>query len=116
MRATAPAVANQTGATPTIELIPKPMSVSPITLRANAGSFGGGSASGGSTGAAAWRRSSAKTRLSTTHSTAIATSHGNAMSAAKRVNDTPQAAKASRLVRLDTGSSSEALLARCEQA
>jgi hypothetical protein len=38
------------------------------------------------------------------------------MSAAKRVNDRSVAWKARRLVRLDTGSSSEAELARCEQA
>ena len=38
------------------------------------------------------------------------------MSAAKRVNDSPLAWKASRFVRLETGRSSDAELARCEQA
>ena len=42
----------------------------------------------------------------------MATSHGSAISAANRVKVSPLAAKASRLVRLDTGSSSEALFAR----
>ena len=38
------------------------------------------------------------------------------MNAAKRANDSPLAWKASRLVRLETGNSSEAELARCEHA
>ena len=41
---------------------------------------------------------------------------GSAMSPAKRVNDRPLAWKARRLVRLETGSSSDAEFARCEQA
>ena len=43
-------------------------------------------------------------------------SHGSAISAANRANDTPLASNASRFVRFETGSSSDALLARCEQA
>ena len=61
-------------------------------------------------------RSTAKKRVSTTHSTATAPAVGSAMSPAKRVNDSPLAWKASRLVRLETGSSSDAELARCEHA
>ena len=41
---------------------------------------------------------------------------GSAMSAAKRGNESPLAANASRLVRLETGSSSEAEFARCGEA
>ena len=61
-------------------------------------------------------RSTAKKRVSTTHSTATAPAVGSTISPAKRVNDSPLAWKASRLVRLETGSSSDAELARCEQA
>ena len=43
-------------------------------------------------------------------------SHGSAISAANRPNARPLAANASRLVRLETGSSSEPELARCAQA
>ena len=46
----------------------------------------------------------------------MATSHGSAISAAKRVKLSPLAANASRLVRLDTGSSNEAVFARWVQA
>src|ERR1019366_5471858 len=41
-----------------------------------------------------------------------AASHGSAISSAKRVKDSPLAWNASRLVRLETGNSSDALLAR----
>ncbi len=43
-------------------------------------------------------------------------SQGSAITAAKWTKDSPAAPKASRLVRLDTGSSSEALLDRCAVA
>ena len=43
-------------------------------------------------------------------------SHGRAISAANRPNARPLTANASRLVRLETGSSSDAELARCAQA
>ena len=46
----------------------------------------------------------------------MAASHGSAISAAKRPKASPLAAKASRLVRLDTGSSRDAELARCVHA
>ena len=46
----------------------------------------------------------------------MAASHGSVMTAAKCRNDRPAAANASRFVRFDTGSSSDALLARCAVA
>ena len=57
-----------------------------------------------------------KNRLRTSHSIASATSQGSAIKPANRVNETPHAAKASRLVRLETGNNSEAVLARCVHA
>ena len=47
---------------------------------------------------------------------ASAAIHGSAMSAPKRVNESPLAWNASRFVRLETGSSSDAELARCAHA
>ncbi len=47
---------------------------------------------------------------------AITTSHAGAIRMPKRVNVSPLAAKASRLVRLETGSNNEAELARCALA
>jgi hypothetical protein len=61
-------------------------------------------------------RSSAKNRPNTAHSTPITASHGSAISAAKRPKVSPLAANASRLVRLETGSSSDAEFARCVHA
>jgi hypothetical protein len=57
-----------------------------------------------------------KKRRSTSHSTPTAASHGRVMVVANRANDSPLARKASRLVRLETGSSSDAEFARCVQA
>ena len=68
----------------------------------------------GSAGAAA--RSAAKARRSTTHSTAMAAVQGSAISAPKRAKESPLAWNASRLVRFETGSSSDAELARCVHA
>jgi len=53
-------------------------------------------------------RSVRKYRLAAAYSAPIAASHGNAIKAANRPNDSPLAEKASRLVRLETGSSSDA--------
>ena len=50
------------------------------------------------------------------YSSPMTASHGSAISAANRPNARPLAANASRLVRLETGSSSEPELARCAQA
>ena len=86
--------------------------MSPSTASANTGGSArrlGAFADARRTGASSPRNA----RDSTTHSIAIATSHGSAISAAKRVNDRPLASNASRLVRFETGSSSDALLARC---
>ncbi len=61
-------------------------------------------------------RSARKKRRRTAYSTAIAASQGSAMSPANRVKDSPLAVNASRLVKLDTGRSSDAELARCAVA
>ena len=87
----------------------KPTSVSPSTASAKTGGSVGASAVRGCRGTPSSPRNA---RASTTHSIAIATSHGSSISAAKRVNDRPLASNASRLVRFETGSSSDALLAR----
>ena len=57
-------------------------------------------------------RSARKKTRKTAYSTATAASQGSAISAANRVKESPAAASASRLVRLETGSSSEAEFAR----
>src|ERR1019366_6505259 len=61
-------------------------------------------------------RSAAKNRLNTAYSVPMTASQGSAISAANRGKASPLAANASRLVRLDTGSSSDAELARCVHA
>ena len=61
-------------------------------------------------------RSTAKKRVNTTHSTPTAAIVGNTINAANRRNDRWLAWNASRLVRLDTGNSSDAELARCAHA
>jgi len=53
---------------------------------------------------------------STAYSSTTTTSCGSAINPAKCQNDSPVAATASRLVRFDTGSSSDAELARCPTA
>ena len=112
--AAAPATAIHTGAMPSTELSPKPASVSATTVTAKRGS---GERSSSSARARRGRcRSTAKKRVSTSHSTAMAAAVGSAISPAKRMNDSPLAWKASRFVRFDTGSSSDAELARCEHA
>ena len=61
-------------------------------------------------------RSLGKYRLNTAYSVPMAASHGSAISPANRPNDSPLAEKARRLVRFDTGSSSDAEFARCVHA
>ena len=61
---------------------------------------------------AAAARSPAKNQRNAAYSTAIATSQGTAISAPKWIRSAPATENASRLVRLDTGSSSDAELAR----
>ena len=75
----------------------------------NAGTGGRGAGAGGVAAAA---RSARKNRRNTTYSTPMTSSQPGAMSSAKRGNESPLAANASRLVRLETGSSSEAEFAR----
>src|SRR3954452_24934035 len=112
--ASAPAAATQTGASPTSELSAKPASVAATTPSAKRGTGTAAARTGRSEDGAS--RSDRNARASTTHSTASAASHGRAMSAANRGNDRPLRSNASRFVRFETGSSREALLARCEQA
>lgn len=89
----------------------------PTVTSANSGSAGGGPVSGtGSAPDGPAGRSSAKNRRKTAYSRPTATSHGSAISAANRVKLSPLAVNASRLVRLETGSSSEAVFDRCAQA
>lgn len=73
-------------------------------------------ARGGSTGPVPVVRSARNTHRSTAYSIPMLTSHGSAISAANRPNDSPDAATASRFVRFDTGSSSDAEFARCVHA
>jgi hypothetical protein len=111
--AAAPAAANQTGSIPTTELSANPASVNASTATANRGS------SGRAGRTPAWRgrlRSTAKKRLNTTHSTPTAAIVGSTINSANRTNDSPLAWNARRLVRLDTGSGSDAELARCAHA
>src|SRR4051812_39509579 len=112
--ASAPAAATHTGASPTSELSAKPASVATTTPSAKRGT--GTAAARTARFDAGASRSDPNARASTIHSTASAVSHGSAMSAAKRVNDRPLRSNASRLVRFDTGRSSDALLARWGQA
>ena len=109
----APAKAAHAGLSPTAEARTKPASVHATVASANTG-ISGGPAAGGAWAPAS--RSVAKNRRNTRYSVPIATSQGSAISAAKRVKLSPLAAKASRLVRLETGSSSEAVLDRWVQA
>ncbi len=94
-------------------LTANPASVAPTTISDSRGS---GSPSGAARSRCGRRRSVAKKRVKTTHSTAITASVGSTISAAKCRNESPLAWNASRLVRFETGSSSEAELARCAHA
>ena len=99
---------------PAAELRAKPASVSATTVSANRGSCGRSAAR-----LLARRgrpRSTAKKRRNANHSTATTPAVGSAIRPAKRVNDSELAWKASRLVRFETGSSSDAEFARCEHA
>ena len=98
---------------PSEPLIANPASVSPTTSNGNRGS---GVASGVARCRCGRRRSVAKKRVNATHSTAMTTSVGSSISAAKCTNERPLAWNASRFVRLETGSSSEAELARWAHA
>ena len=109
----APAAAAQAGFTPIAEVRTNPARVQATVARTNTGTSGG-SAAGGAWAPAS--RSVAKNRRKTAYSAPMATSHGSAISAAKRVKLSPLAANASRLVRLETGSSRDAVFDKWVQA
>ena len=75
---------------------------------------GAGSGAGSVSGGAA--RSARKNTRNTTYSTAMATTQGSPIAAVKPVRLSVLTENASRLVRFDTGSSSDAEFARCVQA
>ena len=111
----APASAAQAGLTPAADATTNPASVRPTTATVNTGILASPlRVSGRACGPVP--RSEAKNRPNTAYSTPMAASHGSAISAAKCPNASPLAANASRLVKFDTGSSSDAELARCVQA
>ncbi len=109
---TAPSAAGQATSTFNGPAATKPASVSASTASGARGS-GGIAPRGVRPGASKSRR---KTHRSAPHSIAIATAHGSAISAAKRAKDNSVAWNASRLVRFEIGSSSDAELARCAHA
>src|SRR5690348_9942479 len=111
-RTAAPANAAQAGLTPAADAPANPASVSATTASVTTGR---GVPRPVSARPPAFR-SDAKNRPNTAYSTAMAASQGTAMSAANRPKASPLVANASRLVRLDTGSSRDAELARCVQA
>ena len=106
-----PANAAQAGLTPAADAPANPASVSARTTSVTTGS---GVPRPGSARLPVFR-SEAKNRPNTTYSTAMAASQGTAINAANRPKASPLAANASRLVKLDTGSS-DAELARCVHA
>jgi len=110
---TAPASAAQAGEKPSNDVTANPNNVDASTTRTNTRTATR-SAVGSRCGLTA--RSRAKSQRSSTNSAATASSHGGAISAVKWRNDRPAAENASRLVRFDTGSSSDAVLARCAVA
>src|SRR5579859_4093394 len=109
----APAPATHAGCTPSGSARPNPASVRPSTPSANRGT---GGVPGGGVGCTGVPRSPAKYHRKTAYSVPTTASHGSAISAVNRVKPRPLYPNASRLVRLDTGSSSEAELARCPHA
>ena len=110
---TVPASAAHTGSMPTSEPTMNPAKVSPSTTRANTG---GAVRAASSSTPVPTARSVRNIRRSTAYSMPIVTSQGSAISALNRPNESFDAVKASRFVRFDTGSSSDAELARCVQA
>src|SRR5262249_10072970 len=112
-RTAAPANAAQAGLTPAAEAATNPARVAATTASTKTGALAGWAAGRARAPAS---RAAAKNRGRTTYSVAMAASHGRAISAAKRGKARPLAANASRLVRLDTGSSSDAEFARWVQA
>src|SRR6202171_5796746 len=105
---TAPASAAHAGDRPSSDVAANPTSVNASTTRTNTGT----STASGTVSRAGTDSSRAKSQRSNTNSTPTAASHGSAMTAVKWTNDKPATLKANRLVRFDTGNSSEALFAR----
>src|SRR5580693_2606263 len=110
-RTAAPARAAQAGLTPAADAPANPASVRATTARVNTGRPASSSRWSGS-GRGRMDRSAAKNRLNTAYSVPMTASQGSAISAANRPKASPVAANASRLVRLDTGSSRDAEFAR----
>jgi hypothetical protein len=108
-RTAAPANAAHAGLTPAAEATTNPARVAATITSTRTGAPADWPAGNGWAPAS---RSVAKNRDRTRYSVAIAASHGSAIIAAKRGNARPLAANASRFVRLDTGSSSDAEFAR----
>ncbi len=107
-RVTAPPSAANAGLTWRTEATKNPTRVSANTVEAKTGIRNGVATSTSPRPT----RSVAKNRRSTIHSTAIAANHGSAIVAPKRAKLSPLARNARRLVRFETGRSSEAEFAR----
>src|ERR1700758_2617055 len=109
-----PAAAAHAGLMPAAEAMTNPARVAATVTIANHGA----AIRSGASGAVDARvvRSRAKNLRNTANSIAIATSHGSVISAANRTKVNPLAENASRLVRFDTGSSSEPVFDKCVQA
>src|SRR4051812_18098242 len=107
-----PATAAQAGLTSSDDVTTKPVTVAARIASAYRGAVIGASG----TGAAVRGRSRRKNQRNPSHSSKQAISHGTSISPANRPNDRPLAAKARRLVRFETGSSREPLLASRLQA
>src|SRR4051812_7519942 len=112
-RTTAPASAAHAGEKPSSDATANPTNVRHSTTSTNTG-IRTGFVVGSGCGFTA--RSRAKTQRSKRNSMATAANHDGAITAVKWRNDRPAAVNASRLVRLDTGSNSDAVLARCAVA
>ena len=110
---TAPASAAQAGEKPSIDATANPASVRASTTSTNTGTL---AVSVAGSGCGSTRGPSRKANAATGIRSATAASHAGAITAVKWRNDRPAAENASRLVRLDTGRSSDAVLARCAVA
>src|ERR1039457_895691 len=106
-RVTAPPSAANAGLTWRTEATKNPTRVSATTADAKTGI-----GSGATSVSPRPTRSGAENRRSTVHATAIAANHGSAIVAPKRAKLSPLARNAKRLVRFETGRSSEAEFAR----
>lgn len=108
---TTSASAAHAGGTPTAVVTTKPRTVAASTVNANRGA-----GVTGTLGAASIRRSARRKLRRASHSRAQAANHGRTIKPVNRTKVSPDAEKASRLVRLDTGNSKEPALASWVQA